>query len=184
MRIAADRGIEEVSLRHVATEAGVSTGMLQHYFRTKDEMMTFALDVVGENVQARLAAAADELGESPSPDAQIRALLIQLLPLDEPRRVEGRVALEFHAYAAKRPAVAATLSEDTARMREFMADQIRHAQAASETPARIDPAHAATALLALVEGLNVHVLGKYFTPDTALAVFEAHLNTLFDPSPD
>ena len=40
MRLAATEGLEEVSLRHVAAEAGVSTGMVQHYFRTKDEMMT------------------------------------------------------------------------------------------------------------------------------------------------
>ena len=39
MRVAADQGLEAVSLRHVAAAAGVSSGMVQHYFRTKDEMM-------------------------------------------------------------------------------------------------------------------------------------------------
>ena len=34
MRVAADQGLEAVSLRHVAAEAGVSAGMVQHYFRT------------------------------------------------------------------------------------------------------------------------------------------------------
>ncbi|MGH3910171.1 MAG: TetR/AcrR family transcriptional regulator, partial [Pseudonocardiaceae bacterium] len=46
MRVAATKGLQAVSLRHVAHEAGVSAGMVQHYFRTKDEMMTFALEVV------------------------------------------------------------------------------------------------------------------------------------------
>lgn len=46
MRVAARQGLEAVSLRHVAAEAGVSPGMVQHYFRTKDEMMAFAMAVV------------------------------------------------------------------------------------------------------------------------------------------
>ncbi len=179
MRLAADRGLESVSLRHVAAEAGVSSGMVQHYFRTKDEMMAFALDVVSQNVQARLAATTDDLGESPSPVALVRALLVELLPFDEPRRAEGRAALAFLAYAAVRPAVAAALREDTARLREFVADRIRDAQAAGEAPASLEPAHTATALLALVEGLGVNVLGEHYSPDTALAVFDAHLSTLF-----
>jgi AcrR family transcriptional regulator len=182
MRVAADRGLEAVSLRHVATEAGVSSGMVQHYFRTKEEMMTFALDVVSENVQARLVA--NDLGESPSPSALVRALLVQLLPLDERRRAEGRVTLAFLAYAAVKPAVAAALRADTARLREFVAGRIRAAQAAGEAPAGIDATHAAIVLLALVEGLGLQVLGEHYSPETALNVFDDHLSTLFSPAPD
>ena len=184
MRVAADRGLEAVSLRHVAAEAGASSGMVQHYFRTKDEMMTFALKVVSDNAEARLAAAAAKLGESPSSKMLLRALLAELLPLDEARRVEGRVALAFLAYAAVKPAVATALREDTARMHEFVADQIRAAQTADAVPRSIDPAPAATALLAVVEGLGIYVLGEHYTPDTALAALDAHLSMLFGTSPD
>ncbi|MGH8930601.1 MAG: TetR/AcrR family transcriptional regulator [Egibacteraceae bacterium] len=183
LRIAVDRGLESVSLRHVAAEAGVSSGMVQHYFRTKDEMMAFALDVVSENARARLAAAAADLGESASPGALLRALLVQLLPLDEPRRVEGRVALAFLAYAAVKPAAAAALRQDSARLREFVADRVRAAQATGEAPAAIDPTHAASVLLALVEGLGLQLLGEQYTPEIALALFDAHLSTLFVPHP-
>src|SRR3954467_4457371 len=61
MRVAAHQGLEAVSLRHVATEAGVSTGMVQHYFRTKDEMMTFA---TGPDASARRTAARRRPGGS------------------------------------------------------------------------------------------------------------------------
>ena len=179
LRVAAERGLEAVSLRHVATEAGVSTGMVQHYFRTKDEMMAFALEVVRENVQARLAAIGDDLGVSSSPGGLIRALLVQLLPLDEPRRTEGRVTLAFLAYAAVNPTVAAAVRADTAQLHEFVADRVRAAQDAGEAPAALDPILTATALLALMEGLGVQVVGGHYPPDTALAVFDAHLDTLF-----
>jgi AcrR family transcriptional regulator len=173
MRVAATRGLEEVSLRHVAAEAGVSAGMVQHYFRTKEEMMTFALDVVRERVQARLAA---EPGDIASPRAVVRALLIQLLPLDESRLLEGHVALAFLAYAAVKPAAGAALRDDTALMRAFIAEQIRATQGPA---APIDPAHAATGLLALVDGLGLHVLGRHYSPEVALAVFDAHLEVVF-----
>jgi AcrR family transcriptional regulator len=42
LRIAASRGLDEVSLRDVAAEAGVSMGQVQHYFSTKREMLMFA----------------------------------------------------------------------------------------------------------------------------------------------
>ncbi|GAA2441717.1 TetR/AcrR family transcriptional regulator [Streptomyces macrosporus] len=183
MRVAADRGLEAVSLRHVAAEAGVSTGMVQHYFRTKDEMMTFAMETVGERTEARLTAAVEALGESPAPKALVRTLLTGLLPLDEPRRAEGRVALAFLAYSAARPRVAAALREDAAGMREVLAGRIRAAQDAGDAPEELDPDHAATALLALVDGLGVHVLGEHYAPETALAVLDAHLDTVFGPSP-
>lgn len=184
MRIAADRGLEAVSLRHVAAEAGVSTGMVQHYFRTKDEMMVFALDVVSDRVQARLTAGAGELGDDPSPKSVVRALLVQLLPLDEERRLEGHVGLAFFAYAAVKPAIAAGLRENTAGMRAFIADHVRAARASDGTAgglAGIGADDAATALLALVEGLGMHVLGGHFSRETALAAFDAHLDALFGP---
>src|SRR3712207_914935 len=98
MRVAATDGLQAVSLRHVAQEAGVSTGMVQHYFRTKDEMMTFALGVVSENVQARLAAEAVPDGQdgSASPREVVRGFLLEMLPIDETRRREGHVGLAFH----------------------------------------------------------------------------------------
>ncbi|KRV49007.1 TetR family transcriptional regulator [Wenjunlia vitaminophila] len=181
MRVAADRGLEAVSLRHVAQEAGVSSGMVQHYFRTKDEMMTFAMEVVSANVQSRVAAAQDPATPT-SPGALVRALLVQLLPLDEPRRADGRLALAFYAYAAVRPAMAEKVRQDTALLHDFVTVQVRAAQAAGDAPADLDPPQAAVELLALVEGLGVQLLGGHYPPQVALDTFHAHLRRLFGPS--
>ena len=101
MRVAAERGLEAVSLRHVAAAAGVSSGMVQHYFRTRDEMMTFALAVVRDRNEARVTRAIAALGETPAPRELLRTMLAALLPLDEERRADGRVALAFLAYTAE-----------------------------------------------------------------------------------
>lgn len=175
MRVAARRGLEDVSLRHVAAEAGVTAGMVQHYFGTKDEMMTFALAAVRERVERRLAV--DPLPSDASPRAAVEALLVQLLPLDEERRLEAHVGLAVQAYAAVKPAVAAALRADTDRMREALAGWVREAGALPAT----DPALAGTALLPLVEGLVLHVLGGHLPAEHALAVLRAHLDLVLGP---
>ncbi|MGK5444790.1 TetR/AcrR family transcriptional regulator [Micromonospora sp. URMC 105] len=180
MRVAAEHGLEAVSLRHVAAEAGVSAGMVQHYFRTKDEMMAFALSVVREHNEARLTAALTALGATPSPRTLVRTMLGEVLPLDAPRRADGRVALAFLAYTAVRPAVAASLHQDTADLVGFIAGQIRAAQSAGSAP-EVDPDRAAVGLLALMEGLGVYLLGGHFPADTALAALDAQLDLIFGP---
>ncbi|MEV0155273.1 TetR family transcriptional regulator C-terminal domain-containing protein [Micromonospora sp. NPDC050686] len=178
MRVAAERGLEAVSLRHVAAEAGVSSGMVQHYFRTKDEMMTFALSVVRERGEARVGKAVAALGADPDPRTLLRAMLVELLPLDPVRRAEGRVALAFLAYTAVRPAVAASLHQETAVLLAFVAGQIRAAQAAG-VPPDVDPDAGATALLAVLEGLGVCLLGGHHPAGTALAALDAQLGLIF-----
>jgi AcrR family transcriptional regulator len=179
MRVAAERGLEAVSLRHVAAEAGVTSGMVQHYFRTKDEMFAFAMDVVRERNHARVTEAVDRLGPSPAPRELIRTLFREVLPLDEPRLADGRVTMAFLAYTAVRPDAAKSVRDDTAGMTSFLAEQIRAAQAAGEADAAVDPDHAAVGLLAVMEGLGVHLLGGHYTADTALAALDAHLALIF-----
>ncbi|GAB3759679.1 TetR/AcrR family transcriptional regulator [Microlunatus parietis] len=177
MRLAAAHGLEGVSLRHVAAEAGVSTGMVQHYFRNKDEMMTFALGMVGSRIRARTDAVG---APAASPRELVRGVLLQILPLDETRRLEGHVGLAFLAYAAVKPAIQEGLRTDAAGMREFIAQQLRATGADG-----IDPELAATGLLALADGLGVQVLSGQYAETHAAAVLDAHLDLLFGkPSRD
>ena len=169
LRVAATRGLMDVSLRHVAAEAGVTAGMVQHYFRTKDEMMVSrwtSSPPASRPVSSRIPTTHD------GPRALVRALLVQLLPVDDDRALEGRVAIAFHAYAASRPDVAARLRDDTRGMRAMIADQVP-----ADGP--LDPESAATGLLSLVEGLAIHVLGGHLTADHAVATLDAHLGMAF-----
>jgi AcrR family transcriptional regulator len=171
MRLAATRGLEGVSLRHVAAQAGVSTGMVQHYFRTKDEMMTFALGMVMDRIRERSQA---EVAPAP-PRALVRGLLLQVLPLDETRRLENHVALAFLAYAAVKPSIASGLRQAAAQMRAFLADQLRAAGPADG----VDPERAAAGLLALVDGLGLQLLSRQYAEEDAVAALDAQLALLF-----
>jgi AcrR family transcriptional regulator len=156
MRLAATRGLEGVSLRHVASEAGVSTGMVQHYFRTKDEMMTFALDTVMDRIRERSQAEVTPA----SPRELVRGLLLQLLPLDD---------------ASVKPSIASGLRQAATDMRTFLADQLRAAGPANG----VDPERAAAGLLALVDGLGLQLLSRQYAEENAVAALDAQLALLF-----
>jgi AcrR family transcriptional regulator len=168
MRVAAEQGLEAVSLRHVATAAGVSAGMVQHYFSTKDEMMAFAIDVVRERGQARVAEAMAALGADPSPRSQLRTMLAAQLPLDEPAGNDGRVALAFLAYTAVRPEAGAGLRADTAELIRFIAGLL-------PTPDE----DAAAGLLTLTEGVALYLLAGNLTKDRALRLLDTHMDLLY-----
>lgn len=169
MRVTAQQGIEAVSVRHVAAAAGVSVGLVQHYFRGKDEMMAFAMSVVRDRSQARLSTAIKRLGDDPPPRLLVRTFLTALLPLDDESLADGRVALAFLAYRAVRPSTAPALREETAQLVEFLADLLGD-------PAATD---AATGLLALMEGLGLYLLGGQYSAEQALAALDAQLDRLF-----
>ena len=172
MRVAAEQGLEAVSLRHVAAAAGVSAGMVQHYFRTKDEMMSFALSAVSERSEARVQSAVGALGADPPPRQLLRTMIAALLPLDEATREDGRVALAFLAYTAVRPAASAELHPTTAEFVHFIASQLP----SGET-------HQAVGLLALMEGLGVYLLGGQYEAGQALDALDAQLDLLFGAVP-
>lgn len=176
MRVAADRGLEAVSLRHVAAEAGVSAGMVQHYFTTKDEMMAFALSVVRDRGRSRVETAVAALGPDPAPRLLLRTLLEALLPLDEAARADGRVALAFLSWTALHPAAATGLRPDTVQLVDFIAGLLPRPPAPDAAALAAD---AAAGLLALVEGLGMYLLGGQYTPAQATAVLDQQLELLF-----
>jgi len=164
LAVVARGGIEEASVRTVAAEAGVSVGMVQHYFSTKDELMRCALERVGARVQARMS------GTAGGPRELLQGLFDQLLPFDEERAREGRVALAFLAYAAVHPEVGAELARDGVAMRAHLAAEITGSALPSDV--------AATGLLALLDGLGMQVLTGALGAEEARQVFAAHLTLI------
>jgi len=178
-RVATSNGLDAVSLRHVAAEAGVSMGHVQHYFRTKDEMLGFALDAISERVAERIGRRVTALADAADPGARVRALLVELLPLDEDRRLEAYVGFAFLTRAVVQPGIADSLRRQYRLLQEFVAEQIRAGQRAGTTTADLDPDREAVTLLALVDGLAAHCLADVDAKAAALAAFDGHLRRLF-----
>ncbi|MEU3567552.1 TetR/AcrR family transcriptional regulator [Kitasatospora sp. NPDC036755] len=183
-----EHGLEGVTLRDVATRAEVSMGAVQRCFRTKDEMLLFALAHVGERVaervRNRLAAgpaqsAADELGLVAGEVALLR----------EEHRAEARIWLAFVAGAAVDPALATTLRRSYTALEELLVRLVTQAAGGAEVGGPALGGHAsggavvarteARALLALADGLTAHVLVGHRTVTEAEEVLRAHLAGLW-----
>lgn len=170
-RLAGRQGLDAVTLRHVAAEAGVSMGRVQHYFTTKDDMLLFAFRAISERYERRLEAAAAGLGPSPTPRALLRTLLIEMLPLSEQAKAEAPVFVAFLARAVVQPRLAEFQQEDGRRLRAFVAELVGGTGVAPEPEA--------VGLLALVDGLMTNLLIGHVDEPTAVATVDYHLDRIF-----
>ncbi len=183
-RLTARGGIEAVTMRHVAADAGMSLGQVQHYFATKDELLSFAYDLVTEQVAARTGTRAASTGdrsedEEPDPRRTIRDALVELLPLDEQRTLEAHVAFAYLARAAVAPDLATRIRKTHAELQDLVVDQLRRGQRAGTVGVHLDPAREARTLLAVLDGLTAHVLIGHHTPADAEHALDTHLDDLF-----
>lgn len=160
--LAAERGAEAVTLRDVATRAGVSMGAVQRAFRTRDDMLVFALEQVGERVMTRVRTQGNRSARRPA-RSQLATLANELALLDEARRAEAAVWLAFVAQATFTPRLAKVLRVNYG--------EILRALAALLGGDREE----ACALLALVDGLTLHVLVGQLTPGAAKRILDARL---------
>ena len=151
-RLAAREGLEGITVRRVAEEAGCSTGALVHYFADKEELLLFAFRTVAERVQRRLAEAE---GRTADPLELARGMLIEGLPLDRDRQAEVRVWFSFLGLALGRTALARAQRLTYRAWRERVAEYLRAAQEAGAIRAGLDCTSEAAALVALVDGIAV-----------------------------
>ena len=168
LAIIGEQGLDGVSLREVATKAGVSVGRVQHYFRTKDQMLEAAFQRVNE-LGAELVG--ERLAGETSPRAVLRAIAAELLPVDDLHRHALQVGMAFTARAVVEPAFAERLRTGYGELRDLFVLLL--------TKAGVDATHEADVLLSLFEGLSTHTLIGHHTPESALAVVDAYLDRVF-----
>ncbi|MFF0742811.1 TetR/AcrR family transcriptional regulator [Streptomyces sp. NPDC004111] len=127
-RLADARGLEGVTLRDVAAEAEVSMGAVQRCFRTKEEMLLFALGHVGDRIGERVRAS---LLRSPAQSAGTAlghaATEVSLLRAEH--RAEARVWLAFVAQAAVSEPLAKSLRANYAELEEMFTRLFTEAEA-------------------------------------------------------
>ncbi|RSS61171.1 TetR/AcrR family transcriptional regulator [Streptomyces sp. WAC06614] len=171
LALADERGLEGVTLRDVAARAEVSMGAVQRCFRTKEEMLVFALAHIGERITARARTAGAD-GTPGPPRAALGRLAAEVSLLGEERRAEARIWLAFLAQAVVSEPLARTLRADYAALEDAFTRLVAEA-GGDEGPG--GARRAARTLLALTDGLTAHVLVGHLTPDGAQEVLDGHL---------
>ncbi|MFD7919869.1 TetR/AcrR family transcriptional regulator [Streptomyces sp. NPDC059740] len=178
-QLADERGLEGVTFRDVAARAQVSTGAVQRCFRTREEMLVFALEYIGERISERMHA---RLVRSPAQSAgtALGHAATEISLLDEEHRAEARVWLAFVAQAAVDEALAETLRANYAALQNAFARLVSEAGESADRTRPLDAQREARTLLALTDGLTAQVLVGHLTPQAAQDVLHAHLSRLWE----
>ena len=145
-RVLAQKGAAGVSVRAICAEAGVSPGLLRHYFGGVSEAIAETCHWTGQTIHDALAEAVAQAGSDP------RARLLAYLsanftpPIATPDLLASYVAL--WSLSLSDPAVAREREAVSADFRDGLAELVR-----AYRPALSDTALPVIGLTALVDGL-------------------------------
>ena len=95
-RVIAAEGLEAATVRRIAQAAGCTTGLVTHYFESKDDMLVAALREVHRRGGLRMIrhVGGADIG------AVLLEVILDALPMDPDRQLEWKVWLAFWGRAA------------------------------------------------------------------------------------
>jgi AcrR family transcriptional regulator len=88
-RVVAEYGFDQATIVRIARQAGYTTGMVAHYFDTKQDIIVAALRLILRRIEERLNP--DSGGSEPD----LLTLLTEALPVDETRYIECAFWIAF-----------------------------------------------------------------------------------------
>jgi TetR/AcrR family transcriptional regulator, transcriptional repressor of bet genes len=165
-------GFEGVSVRRVATAAGVSIGAVQHHFPTKAAMLDAAMEQISEAFTGRLT---EQLTADDDPERLLRVAAEELLGIGEERRAAGVIWLQRLARAAVDPDVARGHAADWLRVEDLISRLLSQCRADLDREWCRDRA---AGLVALLDGLAAAVLTEpaRMPPERARRILDAELD--------
>ncbi len=157
--VIAAEGLRGATRRRVAAEAGCTTGALTHYFSDRRSLLIDALRAAHYQAGTRMIEAA----RATSSDLErLKGVLLEALPLDEPRLREWRVWLAFWAESMNDAELAEENARRYAEWRELLQEVVGPlTRNAAQTEQEV--AH----LVALIDGLGLR-LARHSEGDAAL----------------
>ncbi|KAB1640932.1 TetR/AcrR family transcriptional regulator [Gulosibacter chungangensis] len=176
--LAREGGLSALTLRAVATRAGVASGLVAHYASSMDELVARTFhDLVG----AELAEVCAEIAAEPGAAARLARMIATVL-----RRDHNDITLvwvDAWSLGRSNEALATAIEEQMAAWQDAITEIILVGE--SEGAFRVDDAAAvAWQLLAMIDGIAAHAL----TRGTDAALFATRLaqasETLVGAEPD
>lgn len=177
-RLIGKEGIEHLSIRKVAGEAGVSAGALQHYFRTQNELLGFAMKLVIERVEQRFEAVNGQLTEVSIAGA--KSILFSLLPMNQEQEMETEVWMSLFVKALHHDDlsnISRNIYETTQTLMLLLLQQLAAEQLLRKG---LDLAAEAVKLHLLLDSLALHHMMQpaLITPEQMRKIVNQHLDEL------
>ena len=154
IRVIARNGFDQVSVRHVAAEAALAPGTVQHHFSSRDALLTGAMKRVIERQLQRVVAT----GLTDHPSATLRRAMIEVMPFDETRREEAIVWLVFSAAAPSHASLRIPHTAGIDMMRDLLRNLLASARERGFLRAGLDLDAETVLLAATIDGLMMHAI--------------------------
>lgn len=154
-------GVENTTIREISRKSGYSRGFIEHYFHSKEELVSDALRWINEKSLERV----DKKVKNLKGLAALRALNEVTLPITDQTRQEWKVRMQFWGLAVVNPQ---HKKEQTRRIELAEAIYLKHlkeAQELGEIPPGADLEQIAHNLLHRIYGLSCNAILRpnYFT---------------------
>ncbi len=172
-QVIATEGLEGVTMRKIAAEAGCTTGRLTHYFADREALILASLrasyDVTGDRTRVAIA---DEI----PPHEKLIRLVDEMLPSDEQRQLEWKVWIAFWSAAT----VDETLAQENDARHEAWAKEL--ADLIQEAAPDTDAKQEADLLIGLINGVGLHAAVNPTEQNLfrARRLLRAHIDALID----
>jgi AcrR family transcriptional regulator len=154
VRLIAREGIDNVRIARIATEAGVSAGLVHYHFASRDALLEEAIEHSYERAGDMRLAALDDGADTAQ---RLRAMIDQCLPSDRPLREDWVLWVELWLRGARDPALRPVAARLYARLHEWFAEAISAGIEIGELRA-CDVDRMSDRLLALIDGYGIRVL--------------------------
>lgn len=148
------QGLHRVNLRDIARALGTTTGPLQHYFRSKDELLLYTKNLLIDNLLNNARAA----GATMQGCERLRVVCESLLPFTPSARRAWLVLTAFNGRAIGDKQLTAIQISRYSKCRRFFEQEIKVGKEAGVLRPSVDTVLEAIALASFVDGLAVQVL--------------------------
>lgn len=175
-RIVARDGLEAATMRSIAQETGWSSGVLQHYFTSKRDIIVSAHELAYQRVSDRIEAKI----QGASAIESLRIALDEALPLDDERLLEARIEVSAWGLAVADPEFLRHRHESTQRWMDYLTEVIGQARADGDVHNPASDEMLAHEMLVLVDALSLEaVLYPHIaTPQRQRALADALLQRI------
>lgn len=166
-------GMEGVSVRRIAAEAGWTRGVIEHYFDTREDLLLFAY---------RVGLARTRDGWSPragrSPLDDLRDWLIVTLPLHGPSALNHAIYLGFAGTAATRPRLAKAVEAEGEELNQITTTLLTRCVDHGLLAPPFPPDLAVDVLSSFVDGLGLNTVTSpdRYTADHVRHTLDAFLD--------
>ena len=159
--VIAERGIEGVTLRSVAAEAGVSVGRIQHYYASREELVRDSCRELLKAATQRFEAVDDDT----TPVEKLRRLVLGRIPTTPEFAIGTSIWLAYEAKSVDDPVIAELVQRGHA-------GGVQEAAALLSECGVADASAVALRLMATAEGLAIRVLVGGLEPRGATELLE------------